>query len=97
MRLIDVDALRSALQKVIDEANPPYDNEIGAIRCGVRLARNIAEDEPVIDAVPVVRCKDCKDCRKRIDVNMEFCDRTGCGTVANGFCSWGERRKDETD
>lgn len=53
MRLIDADALRDKLQEEIDKAIPPFDDVIGSIRCGVRLARNIVEDEPTIDAVPV--------------------------------------------
>ena len=52
-RLIDANALRDKLQKEIDKATPPYDDVIGSIRCGVRLARNIVEDEPTIDAEPV--------------------------------------------
>ena len=42
-----------------------------------------------IDAVPVVRCKDCiyqAEC-----AFIEWLGRNG-----NGFCSCGERRKDET-
>ena len=53
-----------------------------------------------VDAVPVVRCKDCKfwdsfptasatpyihECR---------CRYPRRGTSANDFCSWGERRED---
>ena len=53
MRLIDADKLRDALQNEIDKAIPPYNDAVGAIRCGVRLARNILEDAPTIDAVPV--------------------------------------------
>lgn len=53
MRLIDADALRDKLQEEIDKAIPPFDDVIGSIRCGVRLARNIVEDEPTVDAKPV--------------------------------------------
>lgn len=52
-RLIDADALRDKLQKEIDKGIPPFNDVIGSIRCGVRLARNIVEDEPTIDEVPV--------------------------------------------
>ena len=52
MRLIDADALRDKLQKEIDKAIPPFDDVMGSIRCGVRLARNIVEDEPTIHAAP---------------------------------------------
>lgn len=54
---------------------------------------------PTIDAVPVVRCKDCKYC----DPENLHCDNP-MGTIlpisrkADDFCSYGERRcEDETD
>ena len=53
-RLINADALRDALQYEIDKGTPPFDDTVGAVRCGIRLARNIAEDQPTVDAVPVV-------------------------------------------
>ena len=56
-RLIDANALRDKLQKEIDKASPPFNDVIGSIRCGVRLARNIVEDEPTIDAEPVRHAK----------------------------------------
>ena len=52
-RLIDADALRDKLQAEIDKGIPPFDDVMGSIRCGIRLARNIVEDEPTIDAEPV--------------------------------------------
>ena len=53
MRLIDADALRDKLQAEIDKVNPPFDGVLGSIRCGVRLARNMVEDEPTVDVEPV--------------------------------------------
>ncbi len=35
-----------ALQKEIDKGIPPFDDVIGSVRCGVRLARNIIEELP---------------------------------------------------
>ena len=35
-----------ALQKEINKGIPPFDDVMGSIRCGVRLARNIIEDLP---------------------------------------------------
>lgn len=48
-------------------------------------------DAPTVDAVEVVRCKDCK---YRNDVAN--CERfSGERYVqANSYCSWGERRED---
>ena len=44
--LIDRQAAIDELQKEINKGTPPFDDVMGAIRCGVRLARNIIEDLP---------------------------------------------------
>ena len=87
MRLIDADALRDKLQEEIDKAIPPFDDVIGSIRCGVRLARNIVEDEPTVDAVPVIRCKDCMYWRG----NGKYCEYDMSG-LEDDYCSWAERK-----
>lgn len=53
-RLIDADKLRDKLQAEIDKVNPPFDGVFGSIRCGVRLARNMVEDEPTVDAESLI-------------------------------------------
>ena len=48
------------------------------------------EDAPAVDAVEVVRCKDCKH---RAD---DLCNLKMLGIVrANDFCSYGERREQQ--
>lgn len=88
--LISREAVRDALQKEIDKASPPFNDTIGAIRCGVRLARNIIEDMPSADAVEVVRCRDC-DSAECSGV-MIFCLMHGCYMRDNDYCNYGERR-----
>ena len=48
-----------------------------------------------VDAVSVVRCRDCKHWHKRDD--LTYCDRTdyGYGYKADDYCSYGERKTDE--
>ncbi len=52
---------------------------------------------PVVDAVEVVRCKDCKWCKP---INNEVrgfyknCFRHEIAVYDDGFCAWGERRED---
>ena len=80
MRLIDADALMVALQYEIDKWTPPFDDTVGAVRCGIRLARNIAEDQPTVDAVPVVHGRwdkgtdsywhICEECGAEVDISM---------------------------
>lgn len=77
MRLIDADAL-------IKEANA--DGAYGYVD-----AKQIA-DAPTVDAVPVVRCKDCK---WLYDEMGDYCCRSHRGLVRiceNSFCSYGERK-----
>lgn len=54
-------------------------------------------DAPTIDAVPVVRCKDCKHYVKSDaeHPDCDFCKRLICGTIRpDFFCADGERKED---
>lgn len=95
MRLIDADAFIRFLaeQKV---------KETGAFTKGVNKALNIAisalknpQITPTVDAVPVVRCKDCKYYKP--DEYECGCDFAGGlpYVKAGDFCSYGERNEDE--
>ena len=57
--------------------------EIISQRCGMPLAAlvDIFADIPPVDAVPVVRCKDCR-CE---------CGEQHAWETDNDFCSYGER------
>lgn len=81
-----------ALQKEINKGIPPFDDVMGSIRCGVRLARNIIEDLP--SAEPIIRCKDCKHWYSDADTGMA-CEFTNMSQPEDGFCNWAERRTDE--
>ena len=53
--------------------------------------------QPTVDAVEVVRCKDCKYFRKGRPLRHE-CKKVGggmCYPTPNDFCSYGERREGE--
>ena len=90
MRLIDADALREKAREMD--------------LCAAVTVWDI-DDAPTIDAVEVVRCKDCKHWKK-------FRDNRGCCkqetftldddtidpvTEPNDFCSYGRRQEDATD
>lgn len=73
------------------------DYDIKKHRCkrGAKLESNpqdkFFDDCPLPDAVPVVRCKDCKH---HYDCGVHFCDRLGmdCPDDSDFFCSYGERK-----
>lgn len=50
------------------------------------------------DLVPVIRCRDCTKYKQGMTVTeWYFCSMTGALVDGQDFCSWAERRNDETD
>ena len=91
MRLIDADWVL--------EHTKPYElsDEDWSVTGGtaIRLIHNAIDGSPTIDAVPVVRCKYCK--QGEID-DPDFPDqyycRAGCGWNNGDFyCAYGERKE----
>lgn len=84
MRLIDADAL------------PKY---TGYALSADEVAKAV-EVAPTIDAVPVVRCKDCKwwgDIDPRNRYTDCYCHVVECSTEPDWFCADGERKDDGMD
>lgn len=80
MRLIDADALEKQMRRT----SPPIAN--------LPMLRAI----PTVDAVEVVRCKDCKWYKHYEDYN--FCDNYTSlmdNVSDETFCCYGERRDDD--
>lgn len=88
MRLIDADELK---KKVYMEEDPYGETKMVVLETDV-------DEAPTIDAIHVVRCKDCKCCsvNRYADGNVYsyVCIVTDCRVEADDFCSWGERRED---
>ena len=62
-------------------------------------SRFAVENAPTIDAVPVIRCKDCKYKDDGIDEDgIPFLKclsgRSYGGTRKNDYCSWAERKEE---
>ena len=94
MRLIDADALEEKLKKHIQTA----DDKKGGYRAGVAAARIFVAMAPTVDAVPVVRCKDCD----QWDEEGSYMGRGWCGyqmksTGPRYFCADGEKGEEEDD
>ena len=90
MRLIDVDSLADALF---------YKHKIYP-----QWVADTIGGMPVVDAVPVVRCKDCKYCtiaadkkwRQDFGKSIYECDHKGlCYVEPDWFCADGERNEME--
>lgn len=84
MRAFDADKLLDILDVMIvghKSASDVYD---------------VVDRMPTVDAVEVVRCKDCKWYERRYpwNGNSYECSYLEAPMDDNDFCSWGERRED---
>ena len=88
-RLIDADALAKVKFHGYPEIEiTPSDVNAEAYKRGWNDAIDaIIESAPTIDAVPVVRCKDCKYYKE----NTLVCGRYGLED--DDYCSWAERKE----
>ena len=57
-------------------------------------AKSFIDDAPTVDAVPVVRCKDCKHFKRNLE-NDTYCSSVNGLTdpQEDDFCSYGERKE----
>ena len=65
----------------------------------VAIPVDVIERAPAVDAVEVVRCRDCKhwDSGKNESDSWELCCLHVTGTEPEDFCSYGEREGDDED
>ena len=79
------------------------DNHTKTIRVRGKLIGYVTFEDisnaPTVDAVEVVRCKDCKNCEKDRLFGGLWCRKirgeNGFKKMPNWFCADGERRTDE--
>ena len=91
-RLIDADKLLEIYKKWVPQLSSKEDE---GDRRGVETCIAVLEDMPTMDAVEIVRCKDCKHWHK----DTVFCGYMPYGEAservnwyADDFCSYGERK-----
>lgn len=94
MRLVDADALESLCDIMADKCD--------GIEASIwNQFRATVEWQPTIDAVPVVRCKDCKYVSKDDypDGNRPTyaCPLLDMNVTADWYCADGEKKTNEID
>lgn len=100
-RLIDGNALISTIvNTVTDSICNAY--EVGTHSFNETLNRlaerqleivDMINNAPTVDAVEVVRCKDCKYCKNLTNGIACFCSHNHALVNLWGFCSYGERKE----
>lgn len=93
MRLIDADALDRAMYHKSFETDDGRQQWNSGLWIRYKIYEEAVRDAPTIDAVPVIRCKDCKHCA-HMDELYPVCTYFTIQCSKNGFCSWAERREE---
>ena len=91
MRMIDADALMDTIkQHEYRLATKQGSIDYGMFTSGIQQA---VDEQPTIDAVPVVRCEDCEYFRLN-DENVPYCSNPfGLDDPEpNGFCNYGRKK-----
>lgn len=87
MRLIDADALFDEVCEDLEEGEVLYS-----------IPPSYIDDAPTVDAVEVVRCRDCRfyeTAEYYPDGTKQLCRLLKRQMCEDAFCSFGERRTDE--
>jgi hypothetical protein len=92
MRLIDADALRIIKVEECEGYTIDY------YAAGWKACIDRIKTLPTVDAVPVVRCKDCKHwCTDSTpclqDADAHFCAMVDFYSTSDWFCAYGERKE----
>ena len=96
MRLIDADKLRDGIfHRCVTGLT---EREMGYQAGWNDALMYEVADAPTVDAVEVVRCKDCRFFHKYAFMrDYTECTHFDCDVTEDGYCWWGERREDEID
>ena len=86
MRLIDAEVFEDLFHKQM---------ELGA--SGFEAAEDALHDTPTVDAVQVVRCKDCAniDPAVRLPDGMFYCNEWSSTTRGHWYCCRGEKEEED--
>ena len=87
MRLCDLDEIKIQVERQYEDCHGYSGNKKALYREAILAVRSILHSAKTIDAVPVVRCRECKyhnkpPCPMRLSFNW---------TEDEDFCSYGEK------
>lgn len=93
-RLIDANALDKKLEVIKIRFKAQGRDTVAE---DYNFVQTVLSTAPTVDAVEVVRCRDCKHWGSRTENEKGFivCPASGMKIHTEDFCSYGERRNDE--
>ena len=86
MRLIDADDLIKELKQIVNTEQ--IFKSFTTWGNAYEDCMTMLDEAPTVDAVPVVRCKECQEM-----IEKGWCSLHGTPMNINDFCSYGEKRK----
>ena len=101
MRLCDLDEIKIQVKRQYEDCHGYSGNKKGIYREAILAVRSILHSAKTIDAVPVVRCRDCQRWKPSGSKagnsfsDMEYiggCEFTKYCRRESDFCSYGERK-----
>ena len=98
MRLIDADKLGFLLNQLIEANEKIKTDEASLLIFAYKLVREWVNNMKPVDAVPVVRCKDCKWAEDTGPTGLYCNHPDGRNTIyalPEEFCDCGERKEPE--
>ena len=98
MRLIDADKLGFLLNQLIEANEKIKTDEANLLIFAYKLVREWVNNMKPVDAVPVVRCKDCKWAEDTGPTGLYCNHPDGRNTIyalPEEFCDCGERKEPE--
>ena len=93
MRLCDLDEIKIQVKRQYEDCHGYSGNKKAIYREAILAVRSILHSAKTIDAVPVVRCRECKWWQEDDDIG--HCDNPdGLDNYAKpeDFCSYGKRK-----
>ena len=98
MRLIDADELKQRIAFRMWDVDDDCPHDEGTIRISEDWAIDaLVDKQPTVEAVPVVRCKDCIRWRRsKTNTAAKVCDWDRYEKTENDYCSWAKRKEDDT-
>ena len=92
MKLCNLDEIKIQVKRQYEDCHGYSGNKKAIYREAILAVRSILHSAKTIDAVPVVRCRECKH---HHDCGTHFCDALGmdCPDDSEFFCKYGERKE----
>ena len=95
MRLCDLDEIKICVDRQYENCHGYSGSKKAIYREAILAVKSILHSAKPVDAVPVLRCKDCKYWQDNNNAYPHEECRWGHGETpdANDFCSYGERKE----